>query len=150
LRGLPDLPRGVRVQKRDAEPDDQVRPSRDGQRRQKASRDDGDVGEGVVACREKGCLRQAAAVIAKPRQHQRAGEVDGERAEAGEGQRHRIGRDRRHELAPGRPQRREAGHQQHEGERQAEPRPPRRAPTEPDENQQVDRGVLEKIHRVGE
>src|SRR5262245_56518073 len=60
------LPRGIGVQNRDAEANDEVRPHRKRRRGNEACRDDGHIGVGVVARREEGCAGETSAVMAEP------------------------------------------------------------------------------------
>ena len=70
----------------------------------------GVVGERVVAGGEERRSREAPAMVAVAGEHEGAGQVDSERAQAGERQGERVGGDRHVELGPGGPQRRQPRH----------------------------------------
>jgi hypothetical protein len=66
VRGFPDLARGIEVHGGDSQADDDVRPDGRPRHGDEARRDDGDIGKDVIARRQEGGARQAAAGGASP------------------------------------------------------------------------------------
>ena len=68
MRSPPHLARSISVHRRDAEPDDQVRPAGERVSGHKPCDDDGDICHGVVSGRKERCCCQAAAMRAESHQ----------------------------------------------------------------------------------
>ena len=118
--------------------------------RGEARRDDREVRDHVVACREKSRPRQSS----RPRCGSARGAACRRDSPPGH-RRHERQRNRRrshgkHEIVPGRPERRDAGDQKDGGEQHADPRPARSATSRGRRGSGVDEGVLEEIDRIGE
>ena len=93
---------------------------------------------------------QAALAKAVPRQHGRAGQVDGKCPRGREQEGSRIGRNRVGDLAPSRPERRQPRQEQQPGQTHADHGALPRAPAQGEQDEQVDGGILQEVHAVGE
>ncbi len=147
---FPDFPGRIDVHRGDAEAHQQVGPTRDPEQRDQTGRDDGEVGEGIIACRQEGRLREAASRVTMPRQQQGTGQVDDQRAAAGEREQLRIRRQRRVEFLPRGPRCGHGRHQQQGRQQHAHARASLRRPGEGEEHQQIDGRVLEEVDAVRE
>src|ERR1700744_5528450 len=81
-------------------------------------------------------------------EQQSASEIDGKRSKAGQGQRNGRGRQRQAELLPGGPKSSNGGGQKDSPENHAEPGARSSRPAERDQDQQVDRSVLQEVDRI--
>jgi hypothetical protein len=85
-RRLKDFPRGVQVDQGDANTDHEVRPDRIASKCHQPRRDDGDVRDRVVACREERGLPEAAVMLTVRDENECARGVYRQSTEAGEGE----------------------------------------------------------------
>ena len=151
LRPQIHLPRRVRIERRDPEAHDQIRPDREHRHRHQPGADDRDIGERVVAGGEEGGAGQAAGVMAEAREDEGAGEVDDERAAA---------RSASAAQPPARPAAENFCTAVHSAARPGTRRMPARTmpsrarffalQPSADKDQEVDRRVFEEIDAVGE
>jgi len=100
--------------------------------------------------RKKRRARKTARMPAVARQHDGAREIHRQRAGARKRERQGGRRDGHEDLPPGGPERGEPGNQQDACQRHAHSRPSPRAPAQRSEDQEVDRGVFEKVDAVRE
>ena len=147
---LPDFAGCIGIHRGDGQPDDKIGPgAAPDQRGDDPCRYDSQIGQRIVARGEERGPGQAAAVVANAGEHQGTAEIDRERAKPGQNQRHGLRCQRQIELLPGREQSCQSGNQQDHGQHHPHPRPSAQRPAQRGGNQQIDRGIFEKIDAIG-